>query len=139
MRTIIVRKYHRGLAMKRLLLLTLLLPLSAFSAGLLLVSLLHPLEAEAEDAGYQPDFKLVIDDHRFQPIELKIPSGTKIKLVIENHDATPEEFESHALNREKVIAGYSTATIYIGPLAPGRYPFTGEFHESTAQGVIIAQ
>jgi hypothetical protein len=43
------------------------------------------------------------------------------------------------LNREKVIAGKSKATIYIGPLAPGRYSFEGEFNPKTAQGVIIAQ
>ncbi len=102
---------------------------------LLLISLLLPLAAHAADA----DYTLVIKDHRFQPAELTIPSGKKIKLMVENQDATPEEFDSHALNREKVIAGHSSATIFIGPLSPGRYPFTGEFHEATAQGVIIAQ
>jgi plastocyanin len=121
--------------MKRLLLLTLLLPLAAFATGLLFFTLLLPLSAQAADAGY----KLVINDHRFQPAEITIPSGTKIKLTVENQDATPEEFDSHELNREKVISGHSTATIFIGPLAPGRYPFTGEFHSATAQGVIIAQ
>jgi plastocyanin len=123
--------------MKRLLLLTLLLPLAAYATGLLLLTLLFPNVARADDtdAGY----KLVIIDHHFQPAELTVPSGTKIKLTIENQDATPEEFDSYALNREKVIAGHSTATIYIGPLTPGRYPFTGEFHATTAQGVIVAQ
>lgn len=82
---------------------------------------------------------LSIQDHRFQPAELLVPSGTKIKLSVENRDPTPEEFESHDLNREKVIAGKSSATIFIGPLAPGRYRFYGEFNEKTAQGVIIAQ
>jgi plastocyanin len=137
MRTIIIRKNQWSFAMKRLLLLTLLLPLSAFAIGLLILTLLFPNVARADDtdAGY----KLVINDHRFQPAELTIPSGTKIKLTVKNQDATPEEFDSHPLNREKVIAGRSTATIYIGPLAPGRYTFTGEFHSDTAQGVIIAQ
>lgn len=102
---------------------------------LLLISLLLPLAAHADDA----DYTLLIKDHRFQPAELTIPSGKKTKLIVENQDTTPEEFESHALNREKVIAGHSSATIYIGPLAPGRYPFFGEFNEATAQGVIIAQ
>ena len=102
---------------------------------LFLITLLLPLAAHANDA----DYKLVINDHRFQTDELTVPSGMKIKLTIENQDATPEEFDSHPLNREKAIAGHSTATIYIGPLAPGRYPFTGEFHETTAQGVIVAQ
>lgn len=107
---------------------------------LLFISLLLPFVAQAADADNKlADYKLVINDHRFQPAELTIPAGTKIKLTVENQDATPEEFDSHPLNREKTIAGHSSATIYIGPLTPGRYPFTGEFHEATAQGVIIAQ
>ena len=68
-----------------------------------------------------------------------MPQGKKIKLLVENQDATPEEFDSHDLNREKIIAGHSTATIYIGPLSPGRYAYIGEFHAATAQGVIIAK
>lgn len=101
----------------------------------LLLTLLFPLAAHAADA----DYTLIIKDHRFQPAELNVPAGKKIKLSVENKDTTPEEFESHPLNREKVIAGNSTATIYIGPLEPGRYPFFGEFNEATAQGVIVAK
>lgn len=85
------------------------------------------------------EYALAIQDHRFQPAELVIPAGKKIKLLVENRDATPEEFESHDLNREKIIAGKSTATIFIGPLTPGRYRFYGEYNEKTAQGVIVAQ
>jgi hypothetical protein len=100
---------------------------------LLLVSLLLPLAAHADD------YMLTIKDHQFQPAKLTIPSRTKIKLRIENQDATPEEFDSYSLNREKAIAGHSTVTIFIGPLDPGHYPFTGEFHADTAQGVVIVQ
>ena len=85
------------------------------------------------------EFTIVIQDRGFQPAELVVPVGEKIKLVIENRDPTPEEFESHALNREKVIPGKSSATIWVGPLAPGRYLFYGEFNEKTAQGAIIAK
>jgi len=85
------------------------------------------------------EFTIVIQDHRFQPAELMVPAGEKIKLVVENRDPTPEEFESHALNREKVIPGKSSATIWVGPLAPGRYSFYGEFNEKTAQGAIVAK
>ena len=46
------------------------------------------------------EFKLVIENHKFEPAELTVPAGVKIKLTVENRDATPEEFESHALNRE---------------------------------------
>ncbi len=85
------------------------------------------------------DYPLVIKEHRFQPVELTAPAGKRIKLFVENRDATPEEFESYDLNREKVIAGLSTATIFVGPLAAGRYRFFGEFNEKTAQGVIVAK
>ena len=85
------------------------------------------------------EFTLVIQDHKFQPETLNVPARTKIKLTIENRDATAEEFESHALGREKVIAAKSSAVIYIGPLQPGNYPFVGEFNEKTAKGIIVAQ
>jgi hypothetical protein len=82
---------------------------------------------------------LVIQDHRFVPSELVVPARQKIRLSVENRDAAPEEFESYALNREKVIAGKSSAIVWIGPLAPGRYAFFGDFNQKTAQGVIVAQ
>lgn len=85
------------------------------------------------------EYSLIIQGHRFQPAEFVVPAGKKVKLSVENRDATPEEFESHDLNREKIIAGKSTATIFVGPLRPGRYRFFGEFNEKTARGVIIAQ
>ena len=85
------------------------------------------------------EFRLVIENHKFEPAELTVPAGKKIKLTVENRDATAEEFESHSLNREKVIAGRSTATIFIGPLKPGSYPFGGEYNEKTAKGVIVAK
>ncbi|BCK88453.1 hypothetical protein MIZ01_2257 [Sideroxyarcus emersonii] len=100
-----------------------------------LVALLFPLAAFAGDANYT----LVIREHRFQPAELSVPAGAKIKLQIENQDATAEEFDSYALNREKVVTGHGSATLYIGPLNPGRYPFMGEFNQATAQGVIVAE
>lgn len=90
-------------------------------------------------AAGEPEFKLVIENHRFTPETVNVPAGKKVKLVIENRDSTPEEFESHALNREKVIAGKSSASIFIGPLKPGEYKFVGEFNEKTAKGVIVAK
>jgi plastocyanin len=97
--------------------------------------LMLPLLAMAADEVYT----IQIQNHRFTPAELTVPAGKKIKVLVENKDATPEEFESHELNREKVIAGNGKATIYIGPLAPGKYPYFGEFNMDTAQGVIIAK
>lgn len=87
----------------------------------------------------EPTFELTIREHRFQPERLDVPANSRIKLVIENADPTPEEFESDALNREKIIPANSKAIIYIGPLEPGTYPFIGEFHEDTAKGSIVAK
>lgn len=102
---------------------------------LLLTWSLMSFSALAADA----EMTLVIKDHRFQPSELRVPVHQKIKLTVHNQDSSPEEFESHELNREKVIAGGAKGTIYIGPLSPGRYPFFGEFNAKTAQGVVIAE
>jgi plastocyanin len=85
------------------------------------------------------DVLLVIREHKFVPAEVTVPAGKKIKLVIDNQDATAEEFESYELNREKVVAGKSKVTIFVGPLAAGRYPFFGDFHKETATGVLIAK
>ena len=92
--------------------------------------------AQADD---MPEFTLVIKDHQFQPAELTIPAGVKVKIIVDNQDATPEEFESHELNREKVIPGNSKGKVIVGPLAAGVYPFFGEFHPETCTGKLIVQ
>jgi len=96
---------------------------------------LSPLFAVAADA----DVTITIKDHKFTPAEVRVPAGKKIKLIIDNQDATAEEFESHELKREKIIAPRSKATVNIGPLKPGSYPFFGEFNQATARGVVIAE
>ncbi len=45
-----------------------------------------PSMACAQDA----DFKLVLRNHKFEPAELVVPAGKKVKLVINNLDPTPE-------------------------------------------------
>ncbi|WKE65179.1 cupredoxin domain-containing protein [Gallaecimonas kandeliae] len=86
-----------------------------------------------------PELSISIKDHRFEPAELQVPAGQKVKLIVHNLDATPEEFESYELNREKVIPGNSKALVFIGPLAPGEYPFFGEFNQDSAQGRLVAK
>jgi len=85
------------------------------------------------------DYVLVIKDHRFTPETLEIPADQKVKIVIDNQDATPEEFESYELNREKIINGNSKGVVFVGPLEAGTYPFFGEFNMDTAKGQIIAK
>ena len=90
-------------------------------------------------AAGEPEFNVVIEGHKFTPDRIEVPAGKKVKLLVENKDATPEEFESSALKVEKVIAGKSKATIYVGPLKAGEYKFAGEYNAKTAQGVIVAK
>ncbi|WP_269618927.1 cupredoxin domain-containing protein [Zhongshania sp. BJYM1] len=87
----------------------------------------------------KPEFELTIRQHLFEPSIIVIPANTKIKLWVHNEDATPEEFESYELNREKVILGGQRSVIFIGPLPPGEYPFFGEFNPKSAQGKIIVE
>ncbi|MBS0643223.1 MAG: FTR1 family protein [Proteobacteria bacterium] len=90
--------------------------------------------ARAEDT-----FSLTIRNHRFEPDRLEVPANTKFKLQVKNTDAAAEEFESHSLKREKIVPAGGTVTLSIGPLKPGEYKFFGEYHESTAQGVLVAK
>jgi hypothetical protein len=105
--------------------------------------LLLVLLATAMAAGlaHAADFEatLAIHDHKFDPPELSVPAGAKIKLTVQNLDPTPEEFESTDLNREKVVVGKGTITVLLGPLDAGKYHFFGDFHQETAQGDLIAK
>jgi plastocyanin len=87
------------------------------------------------------EFTLTIKNHAFEPKEITIPAGQKVKLLVVNKDSTPAEFESKQLSREKVIPGNSAGTINIGPLKPGRFSFVEEYHEkdAAAQGTIIVK
>jgi plastocyanin len=78
-----------------------------------------------------------IREHLFYPSEITIPADTKVKIIFFNHDSTPEELDSFDLNREKVVFGHAKATIYIGPLAPGKYRFFGEYHPASAVGKVL--
>jgi plastocyanin len=84
---------------------------------------------------------LTIENHAFSPQVVKVPAGQKIQLKVVNKDATPAEFESKPLGREKIIPGHASTTIRVGPLKPGRYAFVEEYHENdaAAQGTIVAE
>jgi len=95
--------------------------------------------ASASLRAEEPTIAVKIVNHHFIPAEVEIPAGEKCLLVIENQDPTVEEFESHSLHREKIIAPHAKASVYVGPLKPGRYEFQGEFNETTAKGAVVAK
>lgn len=86
-----------------------------------------------------PEFTIVIRNHQFEPSEVHVPGGQRVKLIVDNQDPTAEEFESHSMHREKIVDGNSKISVYVGPLEPGNYDFFGEFNEDTAKGVLIAE
>ncbi|HYA20986.1 MAG TPA: cupredoxin domain-containing protein [Burkholderiales bacterium] len=90
-------------------------------------------------AGDIKTIEVTIKNHQFSPSEIHVPAGQPIMLIVKNEDATAEEFESSALKVEKVIVGGGTAKLRLRPLAPGRYPFMGEYHPESAQGVVISE
>lgn|ERR1700716_22552 len=100
--------------------------------------LFAPVSAFAAEA----EFVVRIKDHHFIPAELHVSPGVKIRIVLENQDETPEEFESYSLNREKHVPPKSRVAIFIGPLGPGRYLFGGENKygsSAAALGVIVVK
>lgn len=94
----------------------------------------------ANDAVAQQDEYIIeLKNNTFQPQELVIPAHKKVKIIILNLDAEPEEFDSFDLNREKVLFPNRKSRIYVGPLKPGTYEYFGEFHPNTARGKIIVK
>jgi len=82
---------------------------------------------------------VTLKDHKFTPSEIHVKANEPAVIALTNNDDTAEEFDSPALKVEKVVAGHSAGEVHLRPLAPGRYPYTGEYHEDTAHGVVIAE
>ena len=89
----------------------------------------------------EPEFVIQIKNHQFIPAELRIPTGVKVQIILDNQDYTPEEFESYSVNREKNVPPKSRVTLFIGPLVAGRYAYQSEDRAdgSAAFGVIEAR
>lgn len=84
------------------------------------------------------EYHLVLQNHKFEPATLKVPANTKLKVLVTNRNATPSEFESADFNREKIVLPDSTITVFVGPLAKGRYKFFDDFDHATT-GVLIVE
>jgi hypothetical protein len=82
---------------------------------------------------------VTLKNHKFSPATVHVKAGQPNVIALTNTDETAEEFDSTALKVEKVVAGHSSGNVRLRPLAPGKYPFMGEYHSETAQGVVIAE
>ena len=97
------------------------------------------LACVAPSLAFAAEYTLTVKDHAFTPKELNVAAGEKITLTVNNEDATPIEFESRELKREKVIPAGKSATVLIGTLEKGTYHYVDEFHEDVANGTIVAK
>lgn len=79
-----------------------------------------------------------VKNHQFQPSALHARAHVPITLRVRNLDSIPMEFESVSLRVEKVVVGGGEGIIRLRPLAPGRYNFFDDFHQST-HGVLVVQ
>lgn len=104
--------------------------------GLVGLGILLPYAAKAEEL---PAFQLIAQNGRFQPETIVVPAGVRFKIVITNNGPGAEEFESHELRKELVLAPGVTRAVVFAPLKPGEYRFFGEFHPDTARGRIVAR
>ncbi|HET9817831.1 MAG TPA: cupredoxin domain-containing protein [Rhodanobacteraceae bacterium] len=84
-----------------------------------------------------PEFHLVLQNHKFEPVALKVPANTKFKVLVTNRGSMPSEFESADFNREKIVLPNSTVTLFIGPLAKGTYRFFDDFHQATTGELVV--
>jgi Cupredoxin-like domain len=77
--------------------------------------------------------------HRFYPATILVKANQPSMIILFNDDDTADEFDSSSLKIEKVVPGHQKGNIRVRPLAPGKYPFMGEYNAATAQGFVIAK
>src|SRR5512135_344206 len=80
---------------------------AALAAGALTVA----GQAYAADAAPAQPPVLVLHNGQFEPKELVIPGGVKVKLIVRNMDDAPAEFESYDLSREIIVSGHGEAAV----------------------------
>ena len=101
-------------------------------------AMLAAFMAPASPALAQETYSLTVQNGKFEPSTLAVKAGVKFKLVVSNKGTKPAEFESSELNREKVVPAGASVPLYIGPLAPGAYPFFDDFDQKN-RGQIVAK
>ena len=106
-------------------------PTLALLLGAFLLLAARPAAAEDSEA------TLTFRNNSFDPAELVLPAGKRIKLTVKNADATPAEFECTELRREKVVPAKGEGIVYFGPLKPGSYECFDDFHPETRGKITV--
>lgn len=103
-----------------------------FLAFLMTTVLVAPALADAP-------IEVHLKNHKFSPSVIKVKANKPSMIILYNDDDSADEFDSSSLKIERVVPGHAKGNIRIRALAPGKYPFMGEFHAATAQGMVIAE
>ncbi len=80
-----------------------------------------------------------LKNHRFTPSTIKVKANQPSMILLFNDDDSADEFDSSSLKVEKVVPGHAKGNVRLRALAPGKYPFMGEYHAATAQGIVVAE
>ena len=116
--------------------------MARFVVGVVVIALVLGVPAAPVRAADPPvEIALTIENHKFQPDELRVKAGRAFVLVVTNKDGSPEEFESKSLKVEKVIPAGKTVKLRVPALKPGTYEFIGEYNEKKhgTKGRIVAE
>lgn len=106
--------------------------------GFIAVSVVSIMAGPVHAADRDDEYHLVFSqDRQFQPGNLEIPPGKRIRLIVENQSGVPAEFESFELNREKIVVPHGRIIIYLGPLDPGVYNYFNDFDRNTKGTITV--
>ena len=97
-------------------------------------AMIQTTKVAAQDASYS----ITLQNGKFSPSTLNVKAGIKFTLTINNATSKAAEFESYELSREKVVPAGGSASVYLGPLTPGTYPFFDDFNQAVT-GQIVAK
>ena len=104
---------------------------------LVLAFLIHPLSVSSAEG--ENVLKISIKSKKFVPDEIHIRANQAVTFRIINEDATPVEFESSDLNKEKLVPPGKTIDIPLKGLKPGTYEFFSDFGPKDLRGKIIVE
>jgi hypothetical protein len=104
----------------------------------LLFAVLLVLAAAMPALADDPVITITLKDHQFEPSEVPVPAGVKLKVQVSNEQTATAEFESKVMHFEKIVNAGGQITVYVGPLQPGSYEFYDDFHHATT-GHLVAK
>jgi Cupredoxin-like domain len=110
--------------------------LTCAKLALVVLGLVFAADARAED---DPVFRIEFHDGTVTPLRIQVPANRRFKIELRNSGATPAEFESNELRKEKVLAPDSTSVLVFRTLDPGEYPFFDDFHPDAPKAVLVAK